>query len=281
MLNQAIIKKIEDFVYKKPRSIQEIALHVGKNWRTADRYVDEISKDFGTLSTRTFREGTRGALKIVYWSSVDKISNSVFQEQLEQEIMTGKMKSDFSAFDIFQHAADNKKSVRIKKGKNEMSWGELNEFTDLLLQAKKQVLFFSGNLSFINYKDKSADVFKVLEKLVKRGISIKVICRVDIAGKKNVEKLLSLNFKHGKELIEIKHREQPLRVTVVDDKLINLKEIKEPTGREHELDEKIYLFYTIKDKDWIEWISRIFWKMYSSAIGVEKRLSEMNKLGMK
>ena len=49
-----------------------------KNWRTADRYVDEIEKSFGTLSTRVFRGGTRGALKIVFWSSVEKIRGTVF-----------------------------------------------------------------------------------------------------------------------------------------------------------------------------------------------------------
>ena len=278
MLNQAIIKKIEDFVYQKPRSIQEIAEHIGKNWRTADRYVTEISQSFGTLSVRTFREGTRGALKIVYWSSVDKINHSVFQEQLEKDIMNGKMKSDFSPLDIFQHVPDKNKYAQVKKGKNEVEAGRLRDFENILLQAKKQILFFSGNLSFINYDDGEVNVFEVLEKLIKKGIKVKVVCRVDIVGKKNVEKLLSLNFKYGKELIEIKHREQPLRVTVVDDKIINLKEIKEPTGRKHELDEKIFIFYTIKDKDWTEWLQKIFWKMFSSSIGVEKRLNEMNKI---
>ena len=102
MLDNNTIKKIEIFVYAKPRSIQEIATYLGKNWRTAERYASQIEKDFGTISTRTFREGTRGALKIVYWASIEKASQSVFQEMLEEEIMHAKRKEDFSAFDIFQ-----------------------------------------------------------------------------------------------------------------------------------------------------------------------------------
>jgi len=57
MLDSKTIKKIEDFVYTKPRSIQEVSEHIIKNWRTADRYIQEIKKEFGTIETRTFRGG--------------------------------------------------------------------------------------------------------------------------------------------------------------------------------------------------------------------------------
>jgi len=60
MLNRQLIDKIEQFVYQKPRSIQEIAFLIDKNWRTADRYIIEIEKEYGTLATRIFRKGTRG-----------------------------------------------------------------------------------------------------------------------------------------------------------------------------------------------------------------------------
>jgi len=278
MLDNETIRKIEDFVYPKPRSIQEIAQHIGKNWRTADRYVDDIIEHFGTLSTRIFREGTRGALKIVYWASVEKVSNSVFQEELEKEIFMGKTKKEFSGFNIFQHVKDKDKTAWIKSGKSEVELGRLNEFTELLSKAEKQILFFSGNLSFVNYRDKKNDVFKTLENLVKKGVSIKIICRVDIDGKSNAEKILSLNHKYGKELIEIHHREQPLRITIIDKKLANIKEIKEPTGKENELWEKTFIFYTIKDKEWIEWLSKIFWKMFSNSVDSSKRIQELNKI---
>jgi len=277
MLDSEIIKKIEDFVYLKPRSIQEISQHINKNWRTADRYIEYIEKNFGTISVRVFREGTRGALKIVYWASMEKASSSLFQEKLEQEIMLAKKKEEFSAFDIFQHVADKNKQARKGIGETEVSLG-LEDLRDFLELTKKQLLIFSGNLSFINFKDKKIDTLKVLEELVKKGISIKIVCRVDLAGIENIEKMLSLNFKYGKELIEIHHREQPLRAIIVDNKRFNIKEIKEPTGRDYELKKKIYIFYTIKDKDWTDWLSKIFWKMFSSSVDVRKRLEEINKL---
>jgi len=277
MLDSNTIKKIEDFVYSKPRSIQEIAEHTGKNWRTADRYIREIEKEFGTLSTRTFREGTRGALKIVYWASVEKASNSVFQEKLEQEIMLARKKEDFSAFDIFQHVSNKNKKASVEQAKDEEQT-DLKQLAEFLQNTQKQLLIFSGNLSFINLKDKGNDIFRILEQLVKKGVSIKAICRIDLAGKENVEKLLSLNFKHGKELVEIRHREQPLRAMISDGKTFRIKEIKEPTGRLNELNKKIFIFYAMKDKEWGEWLSRIFWKMFSSSIGSSKRIDEMKRL---
>lgn len=277
MLDNDTMKKIEDFVYAKPRNVNEIAFLLKKSWRTADRYVDEISKEFGTISTRTFREGTRGALKIVYWSSVEKVSHSVFQERLEQDIMFSKKKEEFSAFDIFQHIPDSNKKASVERAVDENSTN-LKELVGVLLKTQKQLLVFSGNLSFINLKNKDGDIFKVLESLVKRGIVIKVVCRVDLVGKENIERLLSLNFKYGKELIEVRDREQPVRALVIDNNFFRIKQIMEPSGKVHELNKKIFIFYNIKDKEWAEWLSRIFWKMFSSSINAEKRLEEMKKL---
>ncbi len=277
MLNNAIIKKIEDFVYAKPRSVQEIAEHLGVSWRTADRFVEKIKKDFGTIDIRVFREGTRGALKIVYWSSMEKASHSVFQEKLEEDILKARRKEDFSAFDIFQHVQDKNKKAIIEEAKSEDET-DLNDFSSLLENTEKQLLIFSGNLSFVNLKNKNIELIKTIEKIVKKGVIIKVICRVDLAGIENIEKLLGLNFKYGKELIEIRHCEQPVRASIADNKILRIKEIKEPTGKLHELNKKVFIFYTIKDKEWVEWASRIFWKLFSQSIKAETRIEELKKL---
>lgn len=275
MLNREITKKIENFVSNKPRSIQEISIYINKNWRTADRYIKEIEEQYGTLSTRTFRKGTRGALKIVYWSGIEKISSSVFQEQLEKQIMYARKKEDFSAFDIYQHVPDKSKKATLEKTSEENETN-LKEFENLQKSAKKQLLIFSGNLSFINLK--RINILKIFGGLIEKGVKIKIICRVDLAGKENVEKVLSLNFKYGKDAIEIRHKDHPIRGFIVDNKLFRIKEIKEPTGRIKELNKKIYIFYTIKDKEWAEWLSRIFWKMFSESLGANKRLQEMKKI---
>jgi hypothetical protein len=277
MLSSEIIKKIESFVYSKPRSVDEISKHLGKNWRTADRYIAEIEKEYGTISTRTFREGSRGALKIVFWNSAEKASSTVFQELLERELVQGRKKEDFSGFDIFQYVNDKLKHASIEEVRDE-SETDLKQFAEILKTTKKQLIIFSGNLSFINLKNKNINIYSMIEDLVKRGVSIKIISRIDLAGRQNIEKMLSLNFKYGKDLIDIRHREQPLRANIVDNRIIRIKEVNEPTGKINELNKRMFIFYTIKDKEWAEWLSRVFWKMFSTSIDARKRLDELNKL---
>ena len=67
MLTKDIIQKINEFVYAKPRSVDEIAKLINVNWRTANRYVEKIAVEEGTISAKVFREGTPGALKVVFW----------------------------------------------------------------------------------------------------------------------------------------------------------------------------------------------------------------------
>ncbi len=274
MLNLETIKKIEDLVADKPRSINEIASIIRKNWRTADRYIEYIKENFGTISTRIFREGTRGALKIVYWSSLESRKSSIFQSKLQEQIEIFKRKEDFSAFDIYQHIHNDNKRVSIEKQEEE-SKTNLRELTALLEQTKKQLLIFSGNLSWINLKNKDASLYSTLDSLVKKGISIKILSRVDLASIENIEKILSLNFKHGKDIIEIRHREQPLRGFIFDNNMARLKEIKEPTGKIRELNQRVFIFYTIKDKDWVEWMSKSFWNLFAKSIDSRKRIEEM------
>jgi predicted transcriptional regulator len=277
MLNNEIIQKIEKFVSQKPRSVQEIAEHLNKNWRTADRYIREIEEENGTISTRTFREGTRGALKIVYMLNPDKISSSKFQEELEERIMRLRRKEEFSAFDIFQHAPEKNKIAIVEDEISEESTN-LQELIEILNSTEKELKLFSGNLSWINLKKGKIDLFDTLETLVKKGIRVKVLCRVDLDGVENIKQVLQLNNKYGKELIEIRHREHPIRAFVIDNKSIRLKEIKSPTGKIKELDKKKFIFYTIRDKEWTEWLSKIFNKMFNSSIGAEIRIIELNKL---
>jgi hypothetical protein len=274
MLSNDIISKIESFVHKSPRSMDEIAKYIDKNWRTADRYVDEIIKEHGTLATKIFRPGSRGALKIVFWNNPEKSSKSVFQEKLEEEIMLAKNKEDFSQFDIYQYVPEANKHASIEPASSENST-DLLQVAEIMRNTQKQFLIFSGNLSFANFHNKGTNLYSILDDMVKRDISIKIICRVDLVSKVNVEKVLALNFKHGKQLIEVHHREHSLRCMISDGKVIRMKESKEPTGRINELDKKVFIFYTIKDKEWAEWLSRVFWKMFNSTIDASNRLKEL------
>jgi|SRR3989344_5667734 len=276
MLDKAIIKQIEDLVYLKPRSIQEIAKHINKNWRTADRYIEDIEKEFGTISSRTFREGTRGALKIAYWASIEKAQSNIFQNKLEKEIELFKRKEDFSSFDIYQHIEDKNKSISLSKTDDE-SEAELVNLKDFISKTKNQLLIFSGNLSFVNLKTKELDIFKTIEDLVKSKVSIKIVCRVDYISYKTIERILSLNYKYGGEYIQIHHSEQPVRGMIRDNKEIRLKEIKEPTGKIDELNKKVYIYYKINDSEWASWLSKVFWKNFSNSIDAKKRMEDLEK----
>jgi hypothetical protein len=277
MLNQKIIEQIEEIVKKEPCSINEISQTLKKNWRTIDRYIEKIKEDYGSIKTKTFRGGTRGALKVVYYSSQQEISTTSLQKQLEEEIFSAKTKESFSCFDIFQNIQENKKKITFEKQTNE-DRTNLIELNQMLKQTQKQLILFSGNLSWVNLKNKEIDFLKTIEELINKNVKIKVICRVDLAGKENIEKMLSLNFKTGKELIEIHHRNQPIRGMIIDDKALRLKEIVEPTGKINELNKKTFIFYTIKDKECIEWATKIFYKMFNQSIDSEKRLRELNKI---
>ncbi|MGV8087079.1 MAG: hypothetical protein ACP5N1_05610 [Candidatus Woesearchaeota archaeon] len=277
MLDNELIVKIESFVHKQPRSMDEISKHIGKNWRTADRYVTNIIKDHGTLAVKTFRPGSRGSLKVVFWNNPEKTSKHLFQEELEEEIMLAKTKDGFSQFDIYQYVPENNKSASIEPASNE-NHTDLIQVADILKNTKKQLLIFSGNISFINFYNKQIQLYGIVEELVKNNVSIKIICRVDLVSKDNVEKILSLNFKHGKKLIEIHHREHSLRCMISDNKIIRMKEVKEPTGKINELDKKVFIFYTIKDKEWAEWMSRIFWKMFNVTVDATHRLKELRSI---
>lgn len=280
VLDQKLTKKMLDMIKKRPRTIQEISVEIKKNWRTAERYVDRIKQETGQISWKVFREGTRAALKIVYWNIIEDIHSTTYQEELFEDIMHGRWYFDFSPFNIYQHISDKKRNVLIDKSKDpELNISEEQDLKNYLRKATKQVLIFSGNLSWVNGKQGDVQMIDILKELVERNVSIKIIARISFVGMHNSEKVLSLNKSVGKDLIEIKNKYQPLRAIIIDDKVVRFREIKNPDFYEHEeLKEKITFFYDIYDKDWIEWLQKVFWKMYANALPAEKRIKEMDNL---
>jgi len=282
VLNTEITKKICTFIKVKPRTIQEISELIKKNWRTAERYVEKIEQETGSISTRVFREGTRGALKIVYWNSIEEIRSTSAQAELFDSLIKAKRKVDFSPFDIYQYVSSKKRRAYaedISKINTEVEISQEQDLVGFLRQASNQVFIFSGNLSFINCKQGEVKIIDILRELAKRNISIKIISRVAIVGVDNVKKLLAINKEVGKDIIEIKHRYQPLRAIIVDDKAVKLREVKDPEYYPTiELSKKIEVFYDIYDKEWVEWLHKVFWKMFSSAMPAEKRIKEIESI---
>lgn len=278
MLDSKTTKKINDFVYAKPRTIQEVAFLLQKNWRTANSYVEKIEKETGSISTRTFRKGTRGALKIVFWNNIERIHSSEFQEKMLRKIEEGKKKDDFSAFDIYQYVDEKKRSASLEIVSDEEKTN-IQDFANALKSAQSQVLFFSGNASFTNLPYGNKRIIGLIEELARNKISIKILARVELPGIKNIKELNAINERIGKEAIEIRHCEQPLRATIVDSKVARLKEIKLPGEyRKGELGKKTFIFYEIYDQEWIEWLQKVFWGMFRTAIPAGRRIADLESI---
>jgi hypothetical protein len=278
MLDKKIIKKINDFVFSKPRTIQEIAELIGRNWRTADSYVEKIASEEGTIAVRTFRGGTKGALKIVFWN-LNPIKKSSFQERLMKQIEAGRSKNDFSPADIYQHIDAKKKKAWILPGSKYETKENFEDYKNLLMKAESQILFFSGNLSFCNLGYKNKKIADVIEFLAEKGVNMKILTRVEVPGIETIKDVLALNEKIGRDIIEVRHCFQPLRLTIVDSKIASLKEVKVPERfAKGELKEKINILYRVYDEEWIEWMQKVFWNLWRTSISAEKRIKEMEKI---
>lgn len=280
MLDSKLIKKICDFVYIKPRSIQEIAFHIQKNWRTADNYVEKIIKEQGNLAIRTFREGSRGALKIVYWNNVEKIHSNDFQERLFKKIETARNKSDFSPFDIYQYVSEDKRHAFLEE-QSEYTVTSKQDLVSAMNDSEKQLLIFSGNLSWVNAIQDKKKIIDVFEELNDRNISIKVLCQITPESLKNVKKLLEIAEKRGRKNIEIRHCEQPFRAFILDNKFVRFKESRKLDTEKTEknnINKKSYIFYEISDTEWIEWIQKVFWNLFRTSIDAKIRIKDIESI---
>ena len=271
MLSQETIKQINDLVYIKPRTVHEIAQTLTLNWRTADTYVEKIASELGTIGTRTFRGGTRGALKVVYWNNLEKIHGHQAQEDLFDKIKRGVEKKDFSPFDIYQHIAIEKRRVVVDE--------PVSDFAALLRGAQEQVLIFSGNLSWTRLGDKYGTLLGVLEEIAQRKVSVKIITRIDLPGISNIMNVESINNRVGWAAIEIRHVQQPLRSVVVNSKLVQMKEVKDPADfAAGELKKKMELYYHIMDEEWVEWIGKVFFHFFRMGIPYKKRIEDLQSV---
>ncbi|HII15216.1 MAG TPA: hypothetical protein HA362_02790 [Nanoarchaeota archaeon] len=267
MLDTAIIKKINEFVYLQPRSVQEVALLLKVNWRTADRYVDRISEEQGTISTKTFRGGTKGALKIVFWCNIEKIHSTTFQERLYKKIEAGRKKEDFSPMDIFQYVDEKKRhaAARLDNAKD-------RAFITLLSKCQKEVLCFSGNMSWIN----KSGAIETVRELVKNNVQIKILTRIDVASIKNINRLLEIGEKQGRKCFDIRHCDQPLRAFIIDGKAARLTEKKDPAiYKPGELKKEVMIDYEIRDEEWVQWLEKVFYSLFRTSVDSEKRMKDM------
>lgn len=268
MLDKGTMQKIEGFVQVKPRTIQEVAQFIGRNWRTADSYIEQISKEQGTIATRTFRGGTRGALKVVYWNAGEQFHASAVQERLFARIAAGKTKFDFNAFDIYQYVEEEKRRAFLER-QTTYKVTEKQNLMSALRSAEGQFLLFAGDLSWSVASQGKVTLLSLLEELAARKVSVKIVCNVDLESMENIEQVLSINHKLKSEYIEIRHAEQPLRAFIIDDRMVRLKQRKL---------EDIYIFYELMDEGWVSWMQKVFWSLFRAGIGAEERLKDLSSI---
>lgn len=278
VLDISTAEKIKGFVRLKPRTVQEIAQAISRNWRTANSYVEKIASESGDIAYRVLRKGTPGAVKIVYWNSLEQFHHSQAQERLFKQIETGKGKNDFSPFDVYQYVDEDKRSSFFEQQAEE----NINVKQDLvgtLRSAEKQILFFSGNMSWANLRQGNVKLIDVFAELAERGVKIKFLTKVDMFSVDNVHKISAINNIIGKDMLEIRHCEQPLRAFIVDNRLAKLKEIKNPDNDNTEgIKKKTYIFYELYDPEWVEWLQRVFWNLFRTSIPAPKRIKDLRTI---
>ncbi|RLE39858.1 hypothetical protein DRZ77_03460 [Candidatus Woesearchaeota archaeon] len=276
MLDSELRQRLIDFISIQPRSIEEVARHINKNWRTANRYIERLV-DEGILSVKVFRAGTRGALKIVYLNTPYQMFN-LFQRDLYEKIMNGRRKEDFSPFEIWQYIEDDKKEAFLEEQEDESATAFNKDLFRIMRHAKREIYIFSGNLSWARLMDRDTSIIDLLRHLSDR-VRVYIVARIDMTAIDNAKRMLTINHDKKKEVIKIRHRAQPLRALVIDDSLLRLKEVYDPSKyKKGELNRKTYIFYDIRDTEWIKWIKKVFWDMYYKSIDADIRIREMEKI---
>lgn len=263
---------ILQFVKQEPRNVKEVAEHIGMSWRTADRYLAQMEDEDGSIRRKTFREGTRGALKIVYWDSPDTINTTSIQDQLLRKIETGRTKEEFSPFDIYQVASKDQRTAFAERPEPASSTAS-HDILEKLREAQDEIKFFSGDFSWSNVHQSGDSALDVFEELASDGVTIRFIGRVDVESMTNTDQLLQINGQLSEDRISVRHTEQPLRAVIIDGEEAQLKEV-----REQDTAGTTHLFYNIEDPEWVQWLDRVFWKLYRGGIPADRRLEDLQSI---
>lgn len=266
-----LTKEIEDIivmaVHKRPMAIAEIASILGKNWRTADRYVTKIAEETGLIDIHVFREGSQGALKIVY-AKTQLQSQSAYQKSLSNSILQGKDKHNFSALDIVQFC----KEKELYISKTDPPKNSSYYFWDISKSVNEEILVFSGNMSWL-----TDDLVDSLKQMIANGCVIKILTRVDITSIDKLTALLKLNSSVSNDRLFIRYCNQPVRGLIVDSKKCFLKEVFEKE-RYKELKETKYVFTNFTDEEWVSFMKDSFLQLWHSSIDAEKRIELLKEI---
>ena len=269
-------KRILSFVKKEPRMIQDIAKHIQKTWVTADSYVQKIQKKTGLLATKVFRGGTQGAVKVVYYNSGESASADDLRKTLYDKIRLGRQKEDFDPLDIYQYIPSNKKKATLQRKQEDNN--VYLQFHNFLKSAESEIQVFAGNNSWITMKEGKTPTSIIIEQLLKRGVTIRILCRIDLTALETLNTIIPLTKKYS-ALIEVRHAQQPLRGFIIDDKKVRLKDTKEASMyKPGEVKGTIKVVYEWTDEEWTQWLQQVFWNLWKEAPTLQQRKEELEKI---
>jgi len=277
MLTKELQEKIVAFVKKEPCLVQDLSRHIGKSWVATEGYVERIAKETGLIRTKAFRKGTKGAVKVVFWNYAESAQADEIKARFFGKIKHSSDKKDFDPLEIFQFAED-KKSCATVQFQSKPSTSKRESFFSFLGQANDEILCFSGNLSWINLSAGKKKMIDLLEELLKRGVMLRILCRIDIASIHNIRIMEKLVKKYPKQ-IEIRHCMQPLRCNILDSRIARLKDTKDKASfKDFELPDDLRIFYDIYDIEWIEWLKQVFWYLFRHSMDYKERMKVLEKI---
>jgi predicted transcriptional regulator len=275
VLKQSDVDKVVVFVKQEPKTIQEVAKLLGRSWVTAESYVQQIKERTGLVNIKTFRKGSQGALKVVYYNYKESLVSEDVKKDLYHQIRQSRKKEDFDAFEIFQFVPDEKKKAFTLECSKDLPKNP--QFSKILQQATHSIYFFSGNMSFLALTEGKRSIIDAFEELLKRKVHIKILCRVDVASINNIMRLKHLLEKYP-EFIELRHSRQPLRGFIIDDSLARFSNEALITDyKTGELLKNVKFFYEIYDAEWIEWLQKVFWSLFRTSLSHEERMRQFEK----
>lgn len=279
VLTDEIAEKIKELVYSHPHTINDIAIKIEKNWRTANRYVEEIAQKTGLIKVMTFRQGTKGALKIVYWNNTDKIYATDIQEELFKKIELAINKSDFSPFEIYQYVDSNKRLAFYEEITSEKDYNyRIEQLIPFIEESQEEILIFGGNLSFIHLTHNNKTILQYFKEAIARNVQIKIISNLTIIDLNNIEELLSLNLEYSHPRIEIRHEITPIRGYIFDEKIARFGEVMMSSKKQHQIQSNIATYYEITDIVWNTWISKLFYQKFRKSIPSNKRIENLKSM---
>ncbi len=270
-------EKIVAFVRQEPRTVLDVARLLGRSWLTADSHVRQVAERTGLVSVKVFRQGSPGALKLVYYNHAESLAGDDVRQELYLQIKAGRRKQDFDFFEVFQFVPDSGKRAFAEEFTDEGSASKL-PLAPFLLRAEHTLTCFSGNMSFLPRKEGKKSVAEVFGELLGRGVRIRVLCRLNVATLANIGRISHLLKKYP-ELIEIRHCYQPLRGYIIDDSAARFK--SEETLQQYrpgELRKNTRVFYEVTDAAWVGWLQRVFWNLYRSSIDYRSREEQLAHL---